>query len=329
MQAEAVVPPARPAGFHIDPAWTAPAFAALLTVPGAFALHLLEELRGFGAEWRVPGAAMVAVLAVALLLIERRRYLSHPAVEPGATEASWAAAQGDLEARDRLQNRLSVALLALGAAHVPFSFLWWFRSSSGFWFFDAVLGFAAFLLAAHLIARRRSECEGRVQLAAGSAPPAGWWALGALAVGLPLVWLPVVLMAAAEDPRPLLLLAIPALSGATWWLLAFLWRRPLRVDLGLRDVPIDWRRRSRDQGLIVLLWIPFVVLWRLALGDQPAINELIGFGCSAFFVWELWWLMTLAILYTGLRLLLRPIQAVWSPAAGPSPAPQPAASASR
>lgn len=328
MQTEAVVPPARPARFHVDPA-VAPMFAALLTVPGAFALLLLENFRGFGDEWRVPGTALVAVLSVALLLIQRRRFLSHPAVEPGAVEASWAAAQGDLEARDRLRHPISVVLLALCTALVPFSFLWWFRASEGRWFYDLTVGWAAFFVAAHLVARRRAEAEGKMHLAAGSAVPAGWWALGALAVGLPLVWLPVVLMAAVEDPRSLLLLAIPAVFGATWWLLAFLWRRPLRVDLRLRDVPVDWRRRSRDRGLTVLLWIPFFVQWRLAFVDQPAIDELIGLGCSASFVWELWWWVTAALLGTGALFFLRPIHADWSPAARPSPAPQPAASASR
>lgn len=328
MQAEAVVPPAVKARVHADPALTAPTFAFVLTGAGGVGLGLLEAFRGVGTEWGPPGAALVAVLSLVFLLIGRRRYLAHPPVEPGATEESWSAAQEDLRARDRLRHPLAVALLVLFTALLPFTFSWWFRASGGFWFLDCVLGLAAALIAANWVAR--PSATGRsVRLAAGSAPPRGWWALGALAVGLHLVWAPVVLLAAAADPGSLLLLTIPAVFGATWWLFAFLLRRPLRVDLRLRDVPTDWRRRSRDRGLIQLLWIPFLVQWRLAFVDQPAIDELIGLGCSASFVWELWWWVTAALLGTGALFLLRPIHADWSPAARPSPAPQPAASASR
>ena len=308
------------ARFHVDPLTTVAIVAFVLSFAVVVLWNMLFYSYGLEVSaWRVPGFAVVSLLALALLWNERRRFLSHPRLEPGAHESSWSAAADDLLSRRRLENPPSLTLIALFVALIPWLFWWWQEAG---WAFGAVVGSVGLVIVADHLARRRAARQGLTRTVEGSDPPPGWRVFGAMAVGLPLVWLPLALMAAAAgEAKPLLLLAIPLLHAAAWWGASHAWRRPLRIDLELPDVPIDWRRRQRDQ-LISLL--PFVVLWGdwylFTTAALSTFDEVLGRGCASFLSYILGWMVMLGFLATGWAFFTRPLRAS---------AAQPAASLSR
>lgn len=133
--------------------------------------------------------------------------------------------------------------------------------------------------------------------------------LGAVAVGLPLAWLPLVLMAAAAaGPQALLLLAVPALHAAHWCWSSYAWRRPLRIDLRLREIPIDWQRRRRDARIARLPWVTFVVEHLLVVSEGLSVlGEVIGSGW-AFFLAPIWSVVVIGLVGTGWAFFTRPMR---------------------
>lgn len=312
MQAESVpAAPKRP-GRRADPMETVPVAAVLATWLGGMGVNFLQAAYAFGDGWRIAAVAMGSAGLLALLWNERRLFLAQPPVEPGADEASWRAAEKDLTARDRLRDRRAVALVALGVAVLPFAALWWWDlgsvSLSALLTIMLVIGLVS--IATSLLACQRAKREGTIRLVEGSRPPAGWAALGAVAVGLPLAWLPLVLMAAAAaGPKPLLLLGIPALHAFDWCWSSYLWRRPLRIDLRLPAIPIDWQRRQRDARIAKLPWKTFVVEYLLVVGVGPGmLGELIGSGCGAFFLLSIWSPVMIGLFGTGWAFFTRPMR---------------------
>jgi hypothetical protein len=277
---------------------TVPAVAILATWLGGVLVSFLQAAYAFGDGWRTAAVAMLSAVLLALLWNERRRFLAQLPLEPGLDEASWRAAEEDLAARDHLQDRPAVAIVALCIAVLPSAALWWWDRENVP--LGALLTMLLVLAAASLVPSRRAEREGTVRLVEGSRRPAGWAALGAVAVGLPLAWLPLVLMAAAvAGPRALLLLAVPALHAAHWCWSSYAWRRPLRIDLRLREIPIDWQRRQRDARIARLPWLTFIMEYLLVMGaGLSVLGELIGPGW-AFFLPPIWAAVMIGLFGTG------------------------------
>jgi len=96
------------------------------------------------------------------------------------------------------------------------------------------------LLVADTLAHKRAMREGSMDTIEGEQVPPGWWVLGALAVGLPLVWLPMTLMAGGATA--LRILSIPILNGIAWWWASARWQGRWRVDRRLRAIPHRMRR---------------------------------------------------------------------------------------
>jgi hypothetical protein len=290
--------------FHVDPLVTAAAAGLSLAFAGAFLWRLL--VYGLGIEvkdWRAIGCVGINLVTLVLLWSERRRILAHPPREPGADEASWRTAATDVAMRRRLEHPPSFALAAVFVVIVPWTV--WLAD----YFVEILFVVSVFVLLATLVERRRAVTEGSTDTFEGSQAPPGWWALGALAVGLPLVWLPVVLMSAAAGPAPLGMLAIPILHGAAWWGVGTGWRRRWRVDRCLRAIPLEWhwRQRSGDLGLIavIVLWLSFLMVWPFS---APEIHDVIGPGCLGDLLWFLWWPVTFGLLGNGVSLRRREVR---------------------
>lgn len=303
METTAVAAPRSSGRFHVDPVVTAAAAAWSLAFGGAFLWRLL--VYGLGLEvtdWRALGFVGINLVTLMLLWSERRRILAHPPREPGADEASWHRAATDFAMRRRLEHPVSFAFAAVFVVLAP-----WTVWLAGHFLTMLFVGMV-FLLLANLVARRRAVAEGSTDTFEGSQAPPGWWALGALAVALPLVWLPVVLMSAAAGPAPLGILAIPILHGAAWWGVGTGWRRRWSVDRRLRAIPLEWhwRQRSGDLGLIavIVLWLSFLMVWPVS---APEIHDVIGPGCFGDFLWFLWWPVTFGLLGNGVSLRRREV----------------------
>ena len=309
METTAVAAPPARGRFHVDPALTAAAVGGSLALGGAILWRLL--VYGLGMEvtdWRLLGCVGIDLVTLLLLWSERRRILSHPLREAGADEASWKVAAFDSDMRRRLEHPVSLVLVATFVVLVPWTV--WLAAEP----FSMIVAFyvaGVFVLLADLVARRHAESEGRMDTFEGSQAPPGWWALGALAVALPLVWLPVGLMAAAAGPAVLVILAIAALNGAGWWVAGTGWQRRWSVDRGLRGIPLEWhwRQRSALLGLFVRTAIWMALLLTLHLDDQISVS---GSSCLGGLLWFFWWPVTYGLLFTGVTLREREV--------GPPPA---------
>lgn len=318
MQAESVSAAPKRHGRRGDPVFNVAILAVLVVWIGQMVVRSLPAAYAFGDRWWIAAVALVSAGSLALLWNERRLFLAQPPVEPGVDEASWCAAEEDLAARDRLRDPRAVAIVALGVAVAPFAALlvalWWENPENAplsptNMIFLAAASLIVWLGAASLVASRRAEREGAVGFVEGSRPPAGWAALGAVAVGLPLAWLPLVLMAAAAArPKALLLLAVPALHAALWGWSSYAWRRPLRIDLRLREFPVDWKRRQRDARIARLPWLMFVWEYALvAIVGPSVLGEQIGSGWG-FFLLPYWSAVMIGLVGTGWAFFTRPMR---------------------
>lgn len=294
----AVVAPRASGRFHVEPAVTAAVVGWLLAFGGAVLWRLLVDGPGIEVtDWRVLGCVGINLVTLVLLWSERRRVLAHPPREPGAEEASWTAAAADLAMRRRLQDPRSLALVALFVVLVPWTLWLWFRFA---WMIVALFGCFNLLLVADSVAEKRAEDEGSIDMIAGAQVPRGWWVLGALAVGLPLVWLPVVLMTSAAGATALRLLAIPILNGLAWWSAGAGWQRRWRVDRRLGGIPVDWHWRQRFHLLRSFPIAALALAYLLANPySAPEIEKLIGSGSSGDLLWMLWWPVILGLLGIG------------------------------
>lgn len=267
----------------------------------SFALCVIEVAFGLAEVWRLLGFAALSVIAVAALARARRRYLVQPVVEPGEDERSWSAAAGDLSYRERLRAPAAFALVAVGVAAVPWAVFWKGLSSV----LVVLVGFVVVVEMADGLAWWQARRDGLTESVAGSRAPVGWWALAALAVGLQLVWTPVVVMASAADPYVLRVLAVPLVNAAVWGWVGAAWSRPWRIDRRLREIPLDWhwrRRKRRLTSLAVLpSWLGLLVVY------QPAIQELRGSGGGVFLTSFYWWFVLLGLVWTGTSVLAREV----------------------
>lgn len=299
METTAVDAPRASGRFHADPALTAATIGWLLAFGGAFLWLLLVD--GLGMEmtdWRLLGCVGINASTLVLLWSERRRVLAHAPHEAGADEASWGPAAADLAMRRRLAHPGSLALLAAFVVLVPWTWWLWFRFV---WMVVALYGSFGLLLVADTLAHKRAVREGSMDTIEGAQVPPGWWVLGALAVGLPLVWLPVALMAGGA--APLRILPIPILNGIAWWWASARWHGPWRVDQRLRAISVDWHRRERFADLLSIPTTALTLTYLLAYPfGHPEIAELIGHGSSSNLRWMLSWFVILGLLGTGVYL---------------------------
>lgn len=304
METTAVDAPRASGRFHVEPALTAAAAGWLLVLSGDFVWRLL--VYGVGrevADWRLLGCVGINAITLVLLWSERRRVLAHAPREAGADEASWSKAAADLAMRKRLAHPGSLFFLAIFVVLIPWT-LWMWDSP---WMIVVLFGYLLPLLVANTLAHKRAVREGWMDTIEGAQVPPGWRVLGALAVGLPLVWLPMALMAGGVTA--LRILSIPVLNGIAWWWASARWQGRWRVDRRLRAIPVDWHRRARFARL---RFIPYTALWLAYLlampFGSPGIDELLGRGCSGQLLWLLWWLVILGLLGTGLSFQARQVR---------------------
>jgi hypothetical protein len=296
METTAVDAPRASGRFHVDPALTAATVGWVLAFGGAFVWRLL--VYGLGREvtdWRLLGCVGINAITLVLLWGERRRVLAHAPREAGADEASWGKAAADLAMRQRLAHPGSLAFVAIFVVLFPWTLWVWDRYP---WMIVASFGSLLPLLVADTLAHKRAVREGSMDALEGAQVPPGWWVLGTLAIGLPLVWLPMALMAGGVTS--LRILSIPILNGIAWWWASARWQGRWRVDRRLRAIPVDWHRRAR---FAELRFIPYAALWLTYLlampFEIPESNELMGSGCIGQLLWLLWWHVILGLLGTG------------------------------